>query len=181
MDPWLWLSQSCSFGFISVFWHKYLFYKGFPSIEKFQSCCLGFHWLSSKLKTGCPVLLQMVFLIFWEMFHWGDVFKLSTFAGASKYCEGVQAWIDVYTPHRKYQTKPYSCPWFSAVSAASIVHRNHFFCLHQQNKSSESKVKFRLASNCCKSVLQAAKLAYATKTWSHHFSETWLCGLLANC
>ena len=36
--------------------------------------------------------------------------------------------------------------------------------MYQQNKSSESKVKFRQASNCCKRVLEAAKLAYATKT-----------------
>ena len=34
----------------------------------------------------------------------------------------------------------------------------------QQNKSSESKVKFRQASNHCKRLLEAAKLAYATKT-----------------
>ena len=38
-----------------------------------------------------------------------------------------------------------------------------FFCLYQQNKSSESKVKFRQASNHCKMVLEAAKLPYATK------------------
>ena len=44
---------------------------------------------------------------------------------------------------------------FSAACAAAIVRRNHFFCVYQQNKSSESKVKFR--------VLEAAKLAYATK------------------
>ena len=36
--------------------------------------------------------------------------------------------------------------------------------MYQQNKSSESKVKFRQASNSCKRVLEAAKLAYATKT-----------------
>ena len=36
--------------------------------------------------------------------------------------------------------------------------------MYQQNKSSESKVKFRQASNHCKRVLEAAKLAYATKT-----------------
>ena len=45
-----------------------------------------------------------------------------------------------------------------------IVHRNHFFRLYQQNKSSESKVKFRQASNHCKRVLEAAKHAYTTKT-----------------
>ena len=36
--------------------------------------------------------------------------------------------------------------------------------MHQQNKSSESKVKFRQASNRCKRVFEAAKLPYATKT-----------------
>ena len=55
-------------------------------------------------------------------------------------------------------------PWLSEACAAVIVHRNHFFHLHQQNKSSESKVKFREASNCCKRILEAAKLAHATKT-----------------
>ena len=34
----------------------------------------------------------------------------------------------------------------------------------QKDKSSDSKVKFRQASNCCKSVLEAAKLASANKT-----------------
>ena len=36
--------------------------------------------------------------------------------------------------------------------------------MYQQNKSSESKVKFRQASNRCKRVPEAGKLAYATKT-----------------
>ena len=94
---------------------------------------------------------------------WEDIFKLSASAAASEFCEWVQVGIDVYIPHRKYQVKPHSTPWFSAASAAAIVHRNHFFRLYQQNKSSESKVKFRQASNHCKKVLEAAKLAYTTK------------------
>ena len=36
--------------------------------------------------------------------------------------------------------------------------------MYQKDKSSESKVKFRQVSNCCKRVLEAAKLAYANKT-----------------
>ena len=95
---------------------------------------------------------------------WEDVFKFSASAAASEFCEWVQVRIDVYIPHRKYQVKPHSSPWFSADCAAALVHRNHFFRLYQQNKSSESKVKFRQASNRCKRVLEAAKLAYATKT-----------------
>ena len=59
---------------------------------------------------------------------------------------------------------PHSSPWFSGDRAAAIVHRNYFFRLHQREKSSDSKVKFRQASNCCKRFLEAAKLAYANKT-----------------
>ena len=95
---------------------------------------------------------------------WEDIFKLSASAAASEFFEWVQAGIDVYIPHRKYQVKPHSSPWFSAACAAAIVHRNQFFRFYQQNKSSESKLKFRQASNRCKRVLDAAKLAYATKT-----------------
>ena len=71
---------------------------------------------------------------------------------------------DVYIPNHKHQVKPHLSPSFSAACAAAIIHRNHFLCLYQQNKSSESKVKFRQASNCCKRVLEAVKLAYANKT-----------------
>ena len=85
-------------------------------------------------------------------------------AAASEFCECIQVRIDVYIPHRKYQVKPHSSPWFSAACAAAIVHRNHFFCLYQKDKSSDSKVKFRQVSNCSKRFLEAAKLTYANKT-----------------
>ena len=111
---------------------------------------------------------------------WEDIFKLSASATASEFCEWVQVGIDVYIPYRKYQVKPHSSPWFSAACAAAIVHSNHFFRLYKKDKSSDSKVKFRQASNCCKRVLEAAKLAYANKTRVHHFPETWLSALLAN-
>ena len=64
----------------------------------------------------------------------------------------------------KYQVKSHSPPCFSAACAAAMVHRNHFFRLYQQNKSSESKLKFRQISTCYKRVLEAAKLLYTTKT-----------------
>ena len=75
---------------------------------------------------------------------WEDIFKLgASAAAASEFCEWVQVGIHVYIPHRKYQVKPHSSPWFSAAFAAAIVHRNHFFRLYQREKSSDSKVKFR--------------------------------------
>ena len=42
--------------------------------------------------------------------------------------------------------------------------RKHFFRFYQQNKSSESKLQFRQASDHCKQVIETDKLAYTTKT-----------------
>ena len=91
---------------------------------------------------------------------WEQVF--STPAATSEFRECVQVGIDLYIPHRKYQVKPHSSPWFSAAFATAIIHRNQILC--QKDKSSESKVKFKQASNCCKRVIEAAKLTYANKT-----------------
>ena len=57
---------------------------------------------------------------------WEDIFKLSASA-ASEFCLRVQVGIDVFIPHCKHQAKPHSSLWFSAVCAAAIVPRNHFF------------------------------------------------------
>ena len=65
---------------------------------------------------------------------WEDIFKLSASAATSEFCEWVQVGIDIYIPHRKYQIKPHSSPWFSAACAAAIVNRNHFFiCTNRIN------------------------------------------------
>ena len=106
------------------------------------------------------------------------IFKLGASAAASEFCELVQVGIDVYIPHRKYQVKPHSSPWFSAACAAVMAQRNHFFCFYQKDKFSDSKVKFRQASNHCKRVLEAAKLAYANKT---KWFPVWFEVFLINC
>ena len=65
---------------------------------------------------------------------WEDIFKLGASAAANEFSQWVQVGIDVYIPHRKYQVKPHSSPWFSAACAAAIVHRNHFFvCTKEKN------------------------------------------------
>ena len=43
---------------------------------------------------------------------WEDIFKLDASAAASEFCQWVQVGIDVFIPHRKYQVKPHSSPWF---------------------------------------------------------------------
>ena len=69
---------------------------------------------------------------------------------------------DVYIRHCKYQAKPHSSPYFSSNCAPAIAHRNQFFVC--TNKIYLLNLKFRQASNCCKNILEAAKLAYANKT-----------------
>ena len=60
-----------------------------------------------------------------------DIFKLSLSAAASEFCECVHVGIDVYIPHRRYQVKPHSSPWFSAACAAAII--TFFICTNKIN------------------------------------------------
>ena len=120
--------------------------------------------LIASLKT-IFMLIGMVLVIIWEMFP--------------KMISLTSVLLHLFIPHRKYQVKPHSSPWFSAAFAAAIINSNHCFHLHQQNKSSESKVKFRQARNYWKRVLEAAKPTSANKTL--HFPETRPLGHLANC
>ena len=94
---------------------------------------------------------------------WEDIFKVSASAAASEFCEWVWIGIDVYIPHRKYQVKSPSSLRFLAACAAAIVHRNHFFVCTNRINLLNLILNLR-ASNHCKRVLEAAKLAYATKT-----------------
>ena len=57
---------------------------------------------------------------------WEDIFKLGASTAASKFCEWVQAEIDVYIPQCKYQVKLHSSPWFPSAYATAIAHRNQF-------------------------------------------------------
>ena len=43
---------------------------------------------------------------------WEDILKISACSAAGEFCEWVQVGLDVYIPHRKYQVKPHSSPWF---------------------------------------------------------------------
>ena len=83
---------------------------------------------------------------------------------AAKVCEWIKAAIDAYILHHKCQVKPYSPSWFSAASAISMAHRNHLFCLCQQNRSSLSDVKFTNAINCFKRVFETDIIPYTDKT-----------------
>ena len=151
-----------------------MFYNGFPSIGKSDHVVVSvsIHFRSnSQQDVSFHRIAYDCSRADWDGLRdhlrnvpWENVFKLGASAAASEFCEWVQIEIDVYIPHRKYQVKPHSSPWFSASCAATIVHRNHFFRLYQKDESSDSNVKFRQAGDLCKRVLEAAKLAYANET-----------------
>ena len=77
----------------------------------------------------------------------------------SEFWYQIQVGVDVYIFHQKYQAKSLLSLCFQPACAAAIAHRNHFFHLYQQNKSSS----LRKASGCYKWVLKITKLAYAYK------------------
>ena len=124
---------------ISFFWRSYLWYNGFPSIRKSWSCCLSFHWLSNKLRKRDALFHSIAYDFFcaaWGSLRdhlrdvwWENNFKCSASTAASELCEWVQDEIGAYIPHHRYQVKPHSFPWFTAACAATVAHRNHFFCL----------------------------------------------------
>ena len=127
----------------------------FPSNSKRDA---PFHCIAYDYsRNDCDILCDHLRDVPWE-----DFFKLSASAATSGFCEWVQ--VGLYIPQRKCQFKSHSSPWFSAACAAAIVHRNHYFGLYQQNKSSEFEGMFRQASNRCKSALEPAKLTYTNKT-----------------
>ena len=89
---------------------------GSPSMGKFWSCyCLSFHWLFVKFQRGyfssssslwqflCWLISSSLLL---RDILWDDISKLKESTDVSKLCGWVQAGIDVYIPHCKYQVKP---------------------------------------------------------------------------
>ena len=93
--------------------------------------CIAYDYSRADWKGLCDDLRDVL---------WEDSFKFRAFATATEFCGWLQVGVGVYIPHRNYQIKPRSSPWFSATFAASIV------------------------------LLEASKLAYANKTKRIHHS-----------
>ena len=110
---------------------------------------------------------------------WEDISKLGASAAASEFCEWVQVGIDVYIPHRKYQVKSHSSPWFSAACVSAILHRNPFFHLYQRINLLNLKYISDMLVIVANGFLKLPNLHMLIRV--HHFPETWLSGLLANC
>ena len=71
--------------------------------------------------------------------------------------------IDLCISHREYWLTLIHLSGFHLFFPAAIVRINHFFCLHQQNKSSESKVKSRRLLIVIKGFLKLSKFLVLIK------------------
>ena len=95
---------------------------------------------------------------------WSDIFSHDTTFAAKELSEWVKIGIDCYIPHRKFQLKPHSSPWFTPSCAAAIAHRNHYFHRYHRDVTPDNKKLFYDARNHCKRVITEAKSSYAEAT-----------------
>lgn len=89
-----------------------------------------------------------------------DIFALNVNECAREVASWLQAGINAFVPHRTYQVKPHSNPWFSPACAAAIAHRNHFFHQYHRSGTMGDKQLFNNARNRCKRVIEEAKQNY---------------------
>ena len=102
---------------------------------------------------------------------WNRIFSSSVDKCACEVMSWIQSGIDAFIPHRRYQVKPHSSPWFSPACAAAIAHRNHYFHLFRRDNSPDNKRLFTLARNNCRKVLDDAKSRYMESNKSRIASQ----------
>ena len=107
----------------------------------------------------------------WDSLHdylrdvpWEDIFKLSASTGAREFCESV--WLELMYIYLSSKVSGQASHISMVLSCLCYCHSSYksLFCMCQKDISFEYKVKSRQASNCCKRVFEAAKLAYTDKT-----------------
>ena len=81
---------------------------------------------------------------------------------AQELAEWLQVGMEAYIPHRTYQVKPRSQPWFTPECAAAICQRNHFFHRYRRDSTTNNLNLFRAARRHCKETLHQARSRYAS-------------------
>ena len=81
---------------------------------------------------------------------------------AQELSEWLQIGMQAYIPHRSYQVKPHSQPWFTPECAAATCQRNHFFHQYRRNRNADNLEQYRAARKHCKETLHEAKSRYAS-------------------
>ena len=151
-DPRLWLSQPDSFE-LFLFSGASTSAVASPPLKNsdhiFISVFIDFPSTQREMPFFIPQLMPVLLLIgtvcmiIREMLHERILLNLVLLLLVLTFVRVTLLKLVYISIYHKYQIKPHSSQCFSAACAAAITHRNHFFHLYQQNKSSVSKVKFR--------------------------------------
>ena len=135
-DPWLWLTQSCSFGFIysvaSIFYTV-----AFPPLGSSNHFIVSVFIDSTSIWKGNAlfivqfmtilVLIGTVVVIIWEMFSGRISFSLTLLLLVLSFVSGSSLELMCISSHPKYQVQLHWSSWFSATCAAAIARGSHFF------------------------------------------------------
>ena len=128
----------------------------------FQQIQKGTPRFTAQLMT-ILVLIEMVFVITWEMFHRrksSDLVLLLLLVDIVSAFKLQSMYISLIINIRSSLIHLHGFPLLLLLPLLIEI----TFWLQQQDKSSKSKVKFRQASYPSKRILEAAKLAYGNKT-----------------
>ena len=100
------------------------------------------------------------------------IFALNADECAREIVSWIQEGIQNFVPHRTYQVKPHSNPWFSPACASAIAHRNHYFHKYHKTGNSLDKINFVIARNDCKRVIDEAKNQYQNQVHDRLLSQS---------
>ena len=117
------------------------------------------------------MLIATVFMIIWEMFYESISLNSVLLLLLANFVSGFRLELMYISLIESIRSSLIHLHGFQLLVLKIEIYRNHFFCLCQKDKFSESKVKFRQASNRFKRVLEAAKLAYVNKTNQYIISQ----------
>ena len=80
---------------------------------------------------------------------------------AQELTEWLQIGMLAYIPHRTFQMKPHSQPWFTPECAAASCQRDHFFHKYKRDSSAGNLELYKTARRHCKETIHQAKSRYA--------------------
>ena len=91
------------------------------------------------------MLIGMVFMIIWEMFHWGTTLNLVLLLLIQKFVIWSRLELMCIYLSLKVSSQASFISSFSAAGAVAIAHTNQLFCLYQQSKSWNSDMLLIIA------------------------------------
>ena len=124
--------------------HKY--FKKFCSVVDFPPLVNPDYLVPFRTLLSGNIIFVLLswFLLLYQIFLCENLFDLGASAGVCDFCELVQIGLDLYIFHRKYQSKSFSSPWFSATCVAVCTNKRDLVSYMQSSAKHSIVVKYFL-------------------------------------